>query len=65
MGENIKSNHLPNFLDDNSKTFLLEKSRLEQEIQEISAMMNIQLDIYKQNLEPSVSKLQNNSSIFS
>ena len=53
MGENIKYEHLPSFLDYNSKEFILEKSRLEQDIQEINAMMNIQLDIYKQNLEPS------------
>ena len=53
MGENIKYEHLPSFLDYNSKEFILEKSRLEQEIQEINAVMNIQLDIYKQNLEPS------------
>lgn len=62
MGENIKYEHLPSFLDYNSKEFILEKSRLEQEIQEINAVMNIQLDIYKQNLEPSD---PSNSSAFS
>ena len=47
MGEVVLEMHLPQFLDQRAKEFLLSKSLKDTELQEINSMLNIQMDIYK------------------